>query len=166
MRPAYHVFRNWAFETVSSSLAIGFVVAIVVILPAFNGKETPHWSGSFNLNAVLALLSTFLRALLVLLAARIVSQRKRTWFAGNNVRPLLNLQKFDSGSRSDLDALLLVSTVLRRDPVTFVAALVILSSFLVGPFVQQASRTINCSFPQTGINASAPFAHWVSRSGG
>lgn len=166
MRPPYHVFRNWAFEIASLALAIGLVVAIAVILAVFDGQETPHWSGSFNLNAVLALLSTFLRALLVLLAARVVSQRKWSWFAGNDVRPLLDLQKFDSGSRGSLGALLLVPTVLRRDPITFVAAMVILSSFLVGPFVQQASRTINCSLPRTGLNASVPFAHWVPRSGG
>jgi hypothetical protein len=43
---------------------------------------------------------------------------------------------------------------------------VLLTSFLVGPFVQQASRTKECSFPVPGLNASLPFARYVLRQGG
>jgi hypothetical protein len=59
--------------------------------------------------------------------------------------------------------MLLIPTVLWRDLVALLAAIVLVVSFLDGPFVQQASRAMDCSFPAPGLNASLPFAHYVPR---
>ena len=39
-------------------------------------------------------------------------------------------------------------------------------SFLVGPFVQQASRTAECCFTMDGVGATIPYAHFIPRDGG
>jgi hypothetical protein len=165
MRP-YHIFRTWAQETIAIVLAIGLIAAIASVLAVHNGKPVPDWGANLNLNALLALLSTFLRALLVIIVAQVISQRKWDWYGVDRTRSLADLQKFDAGSRGAFGALLLLPTVLFKDFVTFAAATVLLVSFLVGPFVQQASRTTVCSFPSLDGNASVPFAHWVPGNGG
>jgi hypothetical protein len=47
--------------------------------------------------------------------------------------------------------------------VTLIAAVVLVVSFLVGPFVQQASRTARCIFSTQGQNATIPYANYVPR---
>jgi hypothetical protein len=144
-------------------LAVGLVIAIAVLLTSFDGKPVPDWGPNLNLNAVLALLSTILRAMLVVVVAQIICQKKWDWYREKSGRRLRDLQKFDSGSRSTLGALYLIPTVVFRDTITLVAATVLLSSFLIGPFVQQASRTAVCTFVVQNSNASLPFAHYVPR---
>jgi hypothetical protein len=53
--------------------------------------------------------------------------------------------------------------VLFQDIITFFAAIVLLFSFIVGPSIQQASRTIACTFPMLDSKASIPFAQYVPR---
>jgi hypothetical protein len=162
------MFRLWASEIVCIILAIGLVGAITIILSTYNGSPVPDWGSSINLNALLALLSTILRAVLVVIVSQIISQRKWDWFGRKQPRPLSNLQQFDAGSRGVVGALQLIRTVLWKDPVTFVSAMVLLVSFLVGPFVQQANRTIGCTFRSASnvSDATVPFAHFVPRKGG
>jgi hypothetical protein len=165
MHHSYRIVRSWTWELVSVLVAIGLLVAIATLLTSHDGKPTPDWGTRLNLNALLALLSTILRAMMVVIVSQIICQQKWDWYS-NNTRPLSDLQQFDSGSRGSFGALLLIPTVIVKDTVTFISALVLVFSFLVGPFVQQASRTAPCSFPATGQNASIPYAHYVPRQDG
>jgi hypothetical protein len=166
MGDSYHVFRPWGWEIVSVIIANGLNVAIAVILAVYDGQSVPNWGAHINLNAVLALLSTILRAMLVVVVAQIICQKKWDWFGTNRERPLRDLDRFDAGSRGSMGALLLMPTVVFKDLVTLVAAFVLLASFLIGPFVQQASQTKSCEFSRPNVNASIPYAHYVPRRGG
>jgi hypothetical protein len=167
MRRSYHIFRIWTLEVLAIVLAIGLIAAIGSILAVYNGKLVPHLGVNLSLNALLALLSTILRALLVIIVAQIISQRKWDLYKSTCERPLGDLQKFDAESRGSLGALQLIPTVLLHDGVTLIAALILLTSFLVGPSVQQASQTAECSFASfNDSGATIPTAHWVPRSGG
>ncbi len=154
------IYRTWEWEIAAIVFAVGLIVAISVILASYNGRPLPHWGNHLNLNALLALLSTILRAMLVIIVAQVISQRK--WFGEKRERSLSDLQRFDYGSRSSYGALYLIPIV-RKDAVTLTAAIVLVSSFLVGPFVQQASGTKECSFPASGPNATLPSAHFIPR---
>jgi hypothetical protein len=132
---------------------------------SYDGKPAPSLGTHLNLNALLAFLSTILRALLVVIVSQIICQQKWDWYS-DSPSPLLDLQRFDSGSRGSLGALLLLPTVILKDAVALLAAAVLVVSFLIGPFVQQASRTSPCLFPAPGLNASLPYAHYVPRRGG
>ncbi|KAH7110874.1 hypothetical protein B0J11DRAFT_599163 [Dendryphion nanum] len=166
MKYSYRIFRTWAWEIFFTILSIGLIIAIGALLYANNGKRTPDWGMHVNLNAILALLSTTLRATLVVIVSQVISQRKWIWYDNGRVRPLSDLQKFDTGSRGPLGAFMLMPTVLWRDLVTLGATMVLLASFLIGPSVQQASRTTECSFPVPGQTASLPFAHYVPSKAG
>ncbi|KAI4640450.1 hypothetical protein J4E93_008656 [Alternaria ventricosa] len=134
-----YTFRTWAGETLTIACAIGLVASIAGILAVYDGKPVPDWGSDLNLNALIALLSTVLRALLVVTVAQIISQRKWDWFSVTSARPLSDIQRFDYGSRGAYGALLLIPTVFLKDFVTLAAAVVLLLSFLVGPFAQQAN---------------------------
>jgi hypothetical protein len=162
----YKVFQCWIWEILSIIVAIGLIVAIAVLLITNDGKPAPDWGEQINLNALLATLSTILRAMLVVVVSQIISQRKWEWFEAIRERPLLDLQKFDSGSRGPAGAIQLLPVVFWRDPTTFMAAIILFTSFLVGPSVQQASRTSECTIVATGLKASLPFAHYIPRRSG
>jgi hypothetical protein len=165
-RQRYHILRTWTWEILSVILAIGLIVAITVLLVSFHGKPSPDWGARLNFNALLALLSTILRAMLVVTVSQIICQQKWSWYGNEQARPLSDLQRFDSGSRGIFGALQLVPKVILKDPVTLISALVLVVSFLIGPFVQQASRTMPCIFPAPNVKASIPYAHYVPRSNG
>jgi hypothetical protein len=162
---SYHIFRSWALEALTVALAIILIALISGVLAFYNGKPVPNWGDNLNLNALLALLSTMLRALLVIIVAQIISQRKWDWYSVKEPRPLADLQQFDYGSRGAYGAMLLVPTVLFKDYITLTATLVLLTSFLVGPCVQQASGIAPCSVPGSKISASLPFPHRVPGDG-
>lgn len=163
--PRHSVLRAWMFELLNTIFLVALIVAIAVTLAAYNGKPAPDWGQHLNLNALLALLSTFLRAAIAVMVSQIISQRKWHYFS-DITQPLSHLQRFDTGSRGSLGALSLIPTVIFKDFIALAAAVVMLVSFLVGPFVQQASRTIECSFAMEGIDATIPYAHYIPRRGG
>ncbi|WQF76703.1 hypothetical protein CDEST_01717 [Colletotrichum destructivum] len=165
MQHSYRVLHTWIWELLSVALAIGLLIAIAALLALHDGKPAPDWGAHINLNALLAFLSTILRAMLVVVVSQVISQRKWDWYSRGRARPLSDFQQFDSGSRGSLGALLLIPTILWKDLVALIASVVLLASFLVGPFVQQASRTMECSFAVPGLNASLPSAHFVPRRG-
>jgi hypothetical protein len=103
------VLRLWAFEFVTTFFSLALMVAIGVTLIAYNSKPSPNWGPQINLNALLALLSTLLRAALVFLVSQVISQRKWHYFS-DRAQPLHHLQQFDSASRGSLDALSLIPT--------------------------------------------------------
>ena len=159
------VLRLWAFEFFTTVFSLALMVAIAVTLIAYNGKPSPDWGPQINLNALLALLSTLLRAALVFLVSQVISQRKWHYFS-DRAQPLHHLQQFDSASRGSLDALSLIPAVVFKDSIALTAAMILVVSFLVGPFVQQASRTAECCFTMDGLGATIPYAHFIPRDGG
>lgn len=163
---AYSIFRNWIWEILSIAVATGLIAAIAAVLATYDGNPAPDWGEHINLNALLATLSTILRAMLVVVVSQIISQRKWEWLTAKQLRALSDLQIFDSGSRGIIGAVQFITTVFWRDPVSFMAAIVLLASFLVGPFVQQASRTSECTFVAPGLKASLPYAHYIPRRSG
>lgn len=66
----------WWNEAVSLLMATGAFLAIVTILAVYDNKEQPAWKYSLNLNTLVAILSTLMRASLVV----IVEEGKHTSF--------------------------------------------------------------------------------------
>jgi hypothetical protein len=163
---AYRIFRVWLWEILSAVVAICLIIAIAVLLASYDKRPVPNWGAYLNFNALLALLSTILRAMLVVIITQIICQKKWEWYRRDQSRPLSDLQVFDSGSRGSFGALLLIPTVILKDMVTLIAAILLIASFLVGPFVQQASRTRPCLSLAPDLEAKLPYAHYIPRHGG
>lgn len=161
-----HVLRYWTWELLALFLAIGLMVAKVVILSYFEGQELPDWPLSITLNALIALLSTIQRAALLLVLAEIIGQSRWLWYT-ERTRPLHHLDAFDEARRSSLGALRLqlLAFINRAHFSTkcffFLASWITISSFAIGPFTQQALGTAPCRRLVASDNSSVPTAHHV-----
>ncbi|KAK2067063.1 hypothetical protein P8C59_000829 [Phyllachora maydis] len=160
----HHVFGSWTWELLALFVAIGIQGAVIAILAHFDGETVPEWPFSINLNTLVALLSTMLRAAMLLVVTQTLGQIKWSWFI-ERVRPLQQLHDFDQASRSILGSLRLVLIILfrgggtRAGALAFMAAMITIISFAIGPFTQQAIRTGSCSRFVQDTNASLPVAH-------
>jgi hypothetical protein len=157
----YRIFWYWKWELAALGLVVGLLAAIAALLMSFNGQRVPDWGYSINLSTLLALLATILRALIVMIIGQIISQAKWTWYSGDRSHPLQHLQDFDHGSRGTVGSAFLLPKVLGGGFATALAALVMVFSLAIGPFVQQAIKTTSCAHSVQGMNASLPSAHFV-----
>ncbi|KAI1775735.1 hypothetical protein F4818DRAFT_414800 [Hypoxylon cercidicola] len=154
----HHVFRFWPWEIGSVLVASGTIVATYAILSRFDGQQVPEWPFSINLNTLIALISTIMRAAMLVGVAEVISQTKWSWFSRS--RPLAHLQYFDEASRSvsgSLSLLFVAPTSLFGT----LGALITILSVGIGPFTQQAIKTTGCLQVHKEVNASLPLAHFV-----
>ncbi|KAK3987636.1 hypothetical protein QBC44DRAFT_360587 [Cladorrhinum sp. PSN332] len=138
-----HTWKFWKWEIATVLVAIAVMVAIFVTLHKFDKHPTSEWAFGLNLNTLVALLATILRAALMYPAAQIISQEKWFWFASSPKR-LSDLDAFEDGSRGPWGALLLFPLVVRHRPLTVLAIFILILSLGIGSFVQQATKTIAC----------------------
>ncbi|KAK4465422.1 hypothetical protein QBC42DRAFT_313760 [Cladorrhinum samala] len=159
------VLRFWIWEIVSIAVTLGLMGAILGLLIQYNGKYVRDWKPSMNLSTLVALLSTILRASMAVVVAEILSQIKWSWFI-ERTRPLNHLQDFDSASRGYFGSMRLVVLLLFRGLtvpgiLALMAALILIVSFAVGPFMQQAIRQDFCPLIRQDVNSSIPVTHYV-----
>lgn len=166
-----HVLRYWALEITTVIVAALLMGAIVGLLAYYDGRFMPEWPFEINLNSAIAFLSTFLRAAILAAVAEIIGQIKWTWFT-ERTRPLHHLQDFDSASRSVLGSLRLLAVVAWNWSFTsagllgICAALVTIASLAVGPFTQQAIKTVTCPQLMKNARSSIPAANYVPGTSG
>lgn len=157
-RSRFHVGRFWLWEIISVIVAAGLVAANISILAHYDGQKVPEWPFSINLNTLIALLSTILRAALLVAVAEIIGQVKYAYFAKN--RRLEDIDAFDRASRSVTGSVKLLF-VAPRALLAVLGALVTILSLAIGPFTQQAIKSVSCPMELAGKNASIPIAHFM-----
>jgi hypothetical protein len=62
------VLTTWWFELASLAASIAALIAIVITMAEYDNKEQPQWKYSINLNTLIAVLATMLRACMVVVA--------------------------------------------------------------------------------------------------
>ncbi|KAI0131841.1 hypothetical protein BJ170DRAFT_222673 [Xylariales sp. AK1849] len=157
-RQRQHVLRFWSWEVLSLAVAIGLVAATVAILAHFDRQELPEWPFSINLNTLIALLSTILRAAMLVAVAEVLGQLKWSYFS--RPRPLKHLHDYDRASRSVNGSIKLLF-VAPKNFLTVIAALITILSLAIGPFTQQAIKSVPCQQVVKNVNASLPLAHYM-----
>lgn len=150
------VFRYWQWEIACLAVSVALIGAIIGILCHYEGQQMPRWPFSINLNTIIALLATILRTTMLVAAAEVISQAKWDWFS--RPRPLSHLNDFESASRGVAGSLKLLF-VAPQASLAIVAALITISSLAIGPFTQQAIKTVACPQILEEANASIPVAH-------
>ncbi|KAI1099350.1 hypothetical protein F4804DRAFT_345568 [Jackrogersella minutella] len=154
----HHVFRFWPWEIGSLFLAFGLIAATYSVLAHFDGQKVPEWPFSINLNTLIALLATIMRAAMLVGVAEVISQTKWTWFS--RPRPLSHLQYFDDASRSFSGSLSLLF-VAPGSLLGVLGALITILSLGIGPFTQQTIKTVPCVHTRDELKATLPVAHFV-----
>ncbi|KAI1640052.1 hypothetical protein F4809DRAFT_592376 [Biscogniauxia mediterranea] len=159
----HHVYRHWIFEGLSAFITLGIMATIYLIMASFDQHTVPDWPFSININTLVALLSTVMRSCMMEVVSEIISQLKWSWFS--NPRPLSHLQDFENASRTITGAVKLLFIA----PTNFLGvlgALVTIFSLGMGPFTQQAIRSVTCPQILPEMQASIPVSHYVPGYGG
>ncbi|KAI1090295.1 hypothetical protein F5B19DRAFT_464095 [Rostrohypoxylon terebratum] len=154
----HHVFRFWSWEIASLTIAFCLIVATYGLLTHFDGHRLPEWPFSINLNTLIALISTFIRATMLVSVAEVISQTKWHWFS--QPRPLSHIQYFDQASRSISGSLSLLF-VAPGSLLGVLGAFITILSLGIGPFTQQATRTVPCLETHSEMKASIPVSHYM-----
>jgi Protein of unknown function (DUF3176) len=91
---------HWKWEILATIGTIAFIVSMIAVLVAYNGKPIFNRHG-VTLNAVVSVLSTASKATLLFVVAEAIGQWKWILFA-NQSRPLMDLERVDAASRGPL----------------------------------------------------------------
>ncbi|KAF4811767.1 hypothetical protein CGCSCA5_v009673 [Colletotrichum siamense] len=160
------VLSPWLSDIYRLLVSILLLAAIYAVLLSQNNKLQRDWNIHITLNSIANILSTFLRASIATVAAEIICQTRWTWFwsvrSSDPDRRMLDLQHFTNGSRDAFAALQLAKLVKWRSPLTLMATIIFATSFAIGPFVQQAIKTVERTVPEAGKPASIPIARNIS----
>ncbi|KAF2133089.1 hypothetical protein P153DRAFT_271492, partial [Dothidotthia symphoricarpi CBS 119687] len=151
----------WWSEILSLLLSMGALVAIIITLVMFNGKEQPAWKYSINLNTLIAILSTFLRVCMLFGVEETISQAKWLWY--RRPHSLRHIARFDEAARGPWASLLLLFKLRRLDSILLGCVIIILSVG-IGPFTQQALKSIPCNLPLVQSNSSIQIAHVINNT--
>lgn len=87
--------RSW--ELAACVVAILTLIGMIAVLRIYDGKTQPNWPAGINLNAIIALLTTLMKAAMATYIAEALSQLKYSWF--KDTRRLSDLAALDSASR-------------------------------------------------------------------
>ncbi|KAF4445506.1 hypothetical protein F53441_10759 [Fusarium austroafricanum] len=155
-KPKRGPFRPWLWEVLSLLFALALLVATIVIPARYNNKVQQSWPYDISLNTIIAILSTFMRASMLLVLAELLGQMG--WQDLRRPRPVSDLHHFDNASRGIWGAFMLLWSVPPRF-VSIVAALLVIISPAVTPFAQQAVATIPCSRAAPEKQAWLPISH-------
>ncbi|PYH42146.1 DUF3176 domain-containing protein [Aspergillus saccharolyticus JOP 1030-1] len=125
---------GWMFEILSCGIAIGALVAIIVVLHTYDGQPMPDWPHGITLNALVSLLVTVMKAAMVYPITEGLSQLKWSWF--NRRNRLNDLVLLDAASRGAVNAVLVLFRFLPRHLVT-IGCFILVVAAAIAPFVQQ-----------------------------
>jgi hypothetical protein len=97
----------WAPEAVWCCIAAVLLVSLVIVLNQYNNQPLPEWPLGLTLNTAVALITTVLRSVTVVVICEAISQLKWNRFVTQE-RRLSDLQVFDQASRGPWGSLLMV----------------------------------------------------------
>lgn len=128
MKRASH--RYWVFEASASVLSLAIFAAIVGILQSYNNlpfgdasKPQSNLNNRPTIFPVLAIMSTVMRATMLLPVATAIGQLKWSWF--RSTRRLIDIERFDEASHGLLGSVKLMFFLRLRSVHGFVRSLVL-----------------------------------------
>lgn len=125
---------TWIPETLALAFSIGCLIAILAVLLSFNGRASPRLPYGITLNAVISILATTSRSMLLYVVAASISQLKWCWLKTS--RKLQDLQIHDDASRGPWGAMTML-VYLRARPIASIGAIITILALAIDPFVQQ-----------------------------
>ena len=148
---------SWIVEYSSLCVALTTLAAIFIVLAEYNSRSLSDWKHDFNLNTVLAILSTVVKGTTILPVAAALGQLKWAWYFQEK-RPLKDFQVFDAASRGPVGAIWLLTRLRFRGwHYASLGAVVTIIALASDAFVQ-ASVTYPLRRDQIG-SASVPISH-------
>ncbi|KAF2489927.1 hypothetical protein BU16DRAFT_567020 [Lophium mytilinum] len=131
----------WLWEILGACLGTITLLIICILLSIYDGRPQPSIRWGITLNAVIALLTTIMKAALLTVVAEGLNQEKWARFANRTLwkHPLSDFQVFDYASRGGFGSLSLLWRLKRSfwHHVATLAAVAMIASLLMDTFAQQ-----------------------------
>jgi hypothetical protein len=130
--------KDWQWEFAAAGFSLVCVVAIIIVLAAYQEKPLSSWRFVYNItpNTLVALLSTLSRTALIVPVASCISQLKWIHLV-SSPRPLRELQVFDDASRGPWGSLELIWKLHFKTKLATWASIITILSLTMGPLSQQ-----------------------------
>ncbi|KAI3341998.1 hypothetical protein F4824DRAFT_271003 [Ustulina deusta] len=128
------MFYSWKLEILAIIISALSLVALVILLLAYDGEPIFLWHG-VTLNAIVSILTTTSKASFLLAAEELISQWKWILFTGQ-LRPLIDFERIDSASRGPLGSLLVMLRC-KHTSYLYIGTLTVLLSLAIEPLAQQ-----------------------------
>ncbi|KAL9480707.1 hypothetical protein ACSS6W_005493 [Trichoderma asperelloides] len=133
-RYAIYSPSEWLLEFISSTTALGLVIAIAIIFRYMDNKPLSAWNGLISLNATISVLTTAYAIVLMHGVSTFIGQAK--WlYIKTKPRRLADFEIFDRASRDIWGSVLLLTTV--RWNLATIGAVIMLLRLAFSPFAQQ-----------------------------
>jgi hypothetical protein len=148
------ILDSWICETIAMSFSIGCLVAIMIVVGAYDGQRIPQFISGLTLNTIISVLSTASRSSLIFVASATIGQLKWCWLK-RSPRPINDIQAMDNASRGPLGAFE-VLTSWTGGSLASLSSVTIILMVAFSPFLQQLVDYPTRSTIQIDAFASAP----------
>jgi hypothetical protein len=152
---------EWLLESISSILALGLVIGIVIIFWYMDNKPLSAWRGRISLNATISILTTACTTALMHGVSTFIGQSKWLHFK-NGPRKLADLEIFDGASRGVWGSILLLTTV--KWNLATIGAFITILRLAFSPFAQQVVLIEQRDIITSAHTATFGYAHNYSRN--
>ncbi|KAK5754172.1 hypothetical protein LTS12_015698 [Elasticomyces elasticus] len=125
---------TWAPEIIAITFSTACLIAIAAVLFVYKDKTTPHLPYDITLNAVISILATASRSLLIFTVAAAIGQLKWCWY--RHERGVTDIQSFDDASRGPWGSMMLFFSW-RAQSLAALGASITVLALAFDPFVQQ-----------------------------
>jgi hypothetical protein len=141
----------WLPEITSCIVSLMLLAAIIALLAVYKGQSLPNWPSMISINTLLAVLTSLLKAAILLPVTEGLSELKWRWFA--TAQPMKDMDRFDAATRGPWGSLLLM--LKRRNILTYLGAVITVAALAIDPFTQQILQYKECLIPASSTDVSA-----------
>ncbi|KAL2855701.1 hypothetical protein BJX68DRAFT_231065 [Aspergillus pseudodeflectus] len=150
---------EWLYESISSILALGLLIAIAIIFSYMDNKRLDAWNSRVSLNATISILTTACTTALMHGVSTFIGQSKWLHFK-KGPRKLAHLEIFDGASRGVWGSLLLLAYIPWN--LATIGALVSILRLGFSPFAQQVVLIEQRNVTTPDSSATFGYAHTYS----
>ncbi|KAK1254373.1 hypothetical protein MKX08_008368 [Trichoderma sp. CBMAI-0020] len=160
-RYAVYSPSEWLLESISSSVALGLVVALVTIFWSMDNQPLSAWKSHISLNTSISILTTAYAMALMHGVSTFIGQSKWLHFS-SKPRRLADLETFDQASRGVWGSAMLLTTV--KWNLATIGAVITILRLSFSPFAQQVVLVEQRNVISFGAGAvTFGYAHGYSR---
>ncbi|KAI0867343.1 hypothetical protein GGS24DRAFT_507947 [Hypoxylon argillaceum] len=157
-------WRAWILEIINCGLLLISLFAILATLYPHEGQPLPRWPLSITINALLSIYALFMKASMWLILASGIGQLQWSWFL--SPQSLKDVVRYRGVADGPLGSLAWLYTHNVRQPLTALAAVIIIAAVAVDPFIHQLVQPVDCKHLNTeGPPPSIPRTNFLSYDG-
>ncbi|KAI0203466.1 hypothetical protein F4808DRAFT_449075 [Astrocystis sublimbata] len=154
-------WNPWTWEIANCFLLLVSLFAILATLYPHDGQPLPQWPFSITINALLSIYAVVMKASMLLILTSGIGQLQWSWFLHS--RPLKDVARYRDAASGPIGSLSWLCKYHVRQPLTALAALIIIAAVAVDPFIQQLTKPVDCKrFENDDLPASIPRTNYLS----